>query len=168
VSAKIRAAARRVDRDLVLALAAIPPLRASALCHGDMHPSNVILTDDGPMIVDWFDASRGDPVGDVARSLLLLSASAHGAAAARHLDHVAVKLVDRALVAYRAAAVERFAIDADALERWRAVLAVARVAEGFDPDGLVAVWRRWQDGAGSGADLRGGVDGVAEVVEDRR
>ena len=53
------------------------------LCHGDLHPSNVILTVDGPMVVDWFDTGRGDPIADIARSTLLMAPDAD--AAPRHL-----------------------------------------------------------------------------------
>ena len=37
-----------------------------ALCHGDFHPANVILTSGGPVIIDWGTATRGHPFGDVA------------------------------------------------------------------------------------------------------
>ena len=30
------------------------------LCHGDLHPGNVIMSPDGPIVLDWFDASRGE------------------------------------------------------------------------------------------------------------
>jgi uncharacterized protein (TIGR02172 family) len=38
----------------------------TALCHGDFHPGNVLLTRRGPVVIDWGSGSRGDPVGDVA------------------------------------------------------------------------------------------------------
>jgi aminoglycoside phosphotransferase (APT) family kinase protein len=38
----------------------------TALCHGDFHPANVLLTPRGPVVIDWGAASRGDPLGDVA------------------------------------------------------------------------------------------------------
>jgi thiamine kinase len=64
---KIRRAAATIDASLGRALAFLPPpVGTPRLCHGDLHPSNVILGSDGPMIVDWFDASRGDPIADVA------------------------------------------------------------------------------------------------------
>lgn len=44
------------------------------LCHGDYHPANVLGTLKAPVIIDWGDASRGAPVADVARTLLLLRA----------------------------------------------------------------------------------------------
>ena len=39
--------------------------------HGDFHPENILLTQRGPVILDWIDASRGRPILDVARSTLL-------------------------------------------------------------------------------------------------
>lgn len=52
------------------ALARLP--RGSRLCHGDLHPENVILTPDGPRVIDWQNATVGHPAGDVARTALLL------------------------------------------------------------------------------------------------
>lgn len=41
------------------------------LCHGDFHPSNVIITDDGtPYIIDWAHATQGNASADVARTYL--------------------------------------------------------------------------------------------------
>jgi Ser/Thr protein kinase RdoA (MazF antagonist) len=44
----------------------------TALCHGDFHPGNVMLTTNGPRILDWPTAMSGNPVGDVARTSLIL------------------------------------------------------------------------------------------------
>jgi len=43
-----------------------------AICHGDMHPGNVLVTERGAVVIDWMTASCGDPAGDVARTLFLL------------------------------------------------------------------------------------------------
>ena len=136
---KIRLAANRVDAALVAALGEIPTPARVALCHGDMHPGNVILTADGPMVVDWFDASRGDPVGDVARTAILLAADsgAPQPAGARH------ELLARLQKVYVAVAGETFGFDPDLLARWRAVAAVARIAEGVAPEALLDVWQAW-------------------------
>ncbi len=45
-------------------LAGLPD--GTALCHGDFHPENVILSARGPVVIDWTSATRGDPLGDVA------------------------------------------------------------------------------------------------------
>jgi aminoglycoside phosphotransferase (APT) family kinase protein len=44
-----------------------------ALCHGDLHPLNVILAGDGPVVIDWVDASAGNPLADVARTTVLVT-----------------------------------------------------------------------------------------------
>jgi uncharacterized protein (TIGR02172 family) len=47
-------------------LATLPD--GDALCHGDFHPANILLNARGPIIVDWSRATRGHPLGDVART----------------------------------------------------------------------------------------------------
>ncbi|WP_079480244.1 phosphotransferase family protein [Halobacillus salinus] len=44
---------------------------AYQLCHGDFHLFNLIWTKHNPAIIDWVDASAGDPLADVCRSYLL-------------------------------------------------------------------------------------------------
>ena len=46
------------------------------LCHFDFHPGQIILTETGPVIVDWITACQGDPAGDIARTLILLKFAA--------------------------------------------------------------------------------------------
>lgn len=42
------------------------------VCHGDFHPDNIIMSDRGPIIIDWNTACAGNPLADVARTSLLL------------------------------------------------------------------------------------------------
>lgn len=44
------------------------------LLHGDLHPGNVIDSPDGPVLIDWENASAGSRAFDVAESWLLISA----------------------------------------------------------------------------------------------
>jgi len=44
----------------------------NSLCHGDLHPGNIIMSANGPVIIDWPAASRGNPWGDVAMTSALL------------------------------------------------------------------------------------------------
>lgn len=43
-----------------------------SLCHGDFHPGNIMTSEGTPVVIDWTNATRGDPAGDVARTLLLV------------------------------------------------------------------------------------------------
>jgi aminoglycoside phosphotransferase (APT) family kinase protein len=51
-------------------LAALPD--GTAVCHGDFHPGNVLLSARGPVVIDWDLAGRGHPAADVARTIRLV------------------------------------------------------------------------------------------------
>jgi len=44
----------------------------NSICHSDFHPGNIIMSPRGPVIIDWVDAKRGNPLADVARTWLLV------------------------------------------------------------------------------------------------
>jgi aminoglycoside phosphotransferase (APT) family kinase protein len=46
----------------------------SRVLHLDLHPLNVILGPNGPIVIDWTGASAGDPAMDVALAWILMSA----------------------------------------------------------------------------------------------
>jgi hypothetical protein len=141
--AKIRCAAATIEPQLARALDFLPPASsATRLCHGDMHPSNVLLSLDGPMVVDWFDASRGDAVADVARSSLLLMGNEMQAPA--HLpgaDPATLVAFNRS---YLGRLTEQLGIEPAALARWHAVNAVARIAEGVPCGPLLELWNHFE------------------------
>ncbi len=43
------------------------------LLHLDLHPLNVIMSPSGPVVIDWPNARRGDPMVDVALTYALIS-----------------------------------------------------------------------------------------------
>ena len=45
---------------------------AQVLLHRDLHPQNVILTADGPRIIDWEGAARGPAAADVAMTWVIV------------------------------------------------------------------------------------------------
>ena len=44
-----------------------------SIIHLDLHPINVIVSDHGPVVIDWARASRGDAIADVASTWVLLA-----------------------------------------------------------------------------------------------
>jgi hypothetical protein len=94
------------------------------------------------VIVDWFDASRGDPIADVARSSLLLLSE--GADPPRHLPGADRATLGVLTDAYLARLGEHLEIDHELLARWQAVNAVARIAEGVPRGALLEVWARFE------------------------
>ena len=45
---------------------------ADRVCHGDFHPANLLIDGNDAHIIDWIDASRGNPLADVARTSIIL------------------------------------------------------------------------------------------------
>jgi aminoglycoside phosphotransferase (APT) family kinase protein len=43
------------------------------LLHRDLHPLNILMSADGPVVIDWANAARGDPAYDVADVWVLLA-----------------------------------------------------------------------------------------------
>jgi aminoglycoside phosphotransferase (APT) family kinase protein len=153
---KIRWSGANLDPSLVVALDLIPGRTGpSRLCHGDLHPSNVIVSEDGPVLVDWFDASRGDRVADVARSLLTLLGD--GAATPRHLPGSDRRTLAVLTQAYLSRLQESLDIPPGLLERWQAINAAARLAEGVSPEPLLEVWRRFEWTRGGAAEAQAAV-----------
>jgi thiamine kinase-like enzyme len=54
-------------------IASLPPAGAGdRICHGDFHPDNIMISSEA-LIIDWAGAYSGDPLSDVARSLLMIN-----------------------------------------------------------------------------------------------
>jgi aminoglycoside phosphotransferase (APT) family kinase protein len=153
---KIRWSAANLDPSLAVALELLPARSGTPrLCHGDLHPSNVILSETGPVLVDWFDASRGDRVADVARSSLTLLGD--GAATPSHLPGSDRRTLAVLTQAYLSRLQESLDIPPGLLARWQAVNAAARLAEGVSPEPLLEVWRRFEWTEGGAAEAQAAV-----------
>ncbi|MFI1001232.1 phosphotransferase [Streptomyces galbus] len=71
---------------LLRALHAVPGREGpgTRVLHLDLHPDNVVLTADGPRVIDWTNAEEGDPALDWSTSAVILAqvaVSAHPLAA---------------------------------------------------------------------------------------
>lgn len=57
------------------------------LCHGDYHPSNVIVKQDGTVyVIDWAHVTQGNAAADAARTYLLFSMEENQELAEQYLD----------------------------------------------------------------------------------
>lgn len=54
---------------------AAEPAIPDAILHLDLHPDNVILSPNGPVVVDWRNSRRGDGAVDVATTWLIMATS---------------------------------------------------------------------------------------------
>jgi uncharacterized protein (TIGR02172 family) len=100
-----------------------------AVCHGDYHPGNILMTARGPVIIDWMSVTSGDPTADVARTVLLFRHAAVppglAPAAAEMLEALRRQFVNAYLQAY--ARLRPYS--SAELEAWLAPLAAARLRE---------------------------------------
>lgn len=127
------------DRRRAQALLARLP-DGTALCHGDFHPANIVLTAQGPVILDWFDAACGYPAADLVRSSLLMRPPLDNA----WLPGASRELLDAVHAIYVDRLARRGLIDATSFAPWQAVVAVARMSEPVPSNELLAVWASWQ------------------------
>ncbi|GMV34674.1 MAG: aminoglycoside phosphotransferase family protein [Chloroflexi bacterium CFX1] len=58
------------------------------VCHGDFHPDNILISPVTSTVIDWIDASNGNPLADVARTSIILL----GALAARQISNPVIRI----------------------------------------------------------------------------
>lgn len=115
------------EREAALqALARLPT--GDRLCHGDFHPGNLMLTADGPVIIDWLDATRGCPAADLARSSLLFLSYIATTLLSAELQQALRHFHQTYLDCYLEAAPAR----RDEYRRWFPLMAAARLCEGIE------------------------------------
>lgn len=120
------------SREIILEVLARLPDRHQ-LCHGDFHPDNILLSPAGPIIIDWMTGSSGEPLGDVARTLLLLRVAspllAHSYFTRKLIDFVRINFYGNYLKHYLKLTNTSFA----QIQRWELPIAAARLNESIPP-----------------------------------
>jgi aminoglycoside phosphotransferase (APT) family kinase protein len=99
------------------------------LCHGDFQPDTVRLGPLGPVVIDWVNATRGDPAGDFARTAVMMRTGSlpPGTPALIRWGSLVGRSAFRRAYVGGYARVRRF--DALHLRRWTLVRAVERLAD---------------------------------------
>ncbi len=110
------------------ALARLPD--DSAACHGDFHPDNILMSPRRPIIIDWIDATRGNPLADVARTSLLLQIGVPPGI------NVPIRLMIESIrsvfhQAYLMRYMQLRSVSREQIAAWRAPIAAARLDEGI-------------------------------------
>ena len=108
------------------ALAALP--EGDRLCHGDFHPGNVLMTDHGPVVIDWIDATLGSPLADLARSSVILMGVTAPDSKATRMEKVMVRWYHQIYLRHY------FRLrhgGQDEYQAWRPIVAAARMSEGI-------------------------------------
>ena len=102
------------------------------LCHGDFHLGNILGSFSAPAIIDWGNATRGEPTADVARTVLLHRFGELPPGSSRAL-RVAARLGRRVLISrYLRVYGTLRPVDGTTLKHWLIVRVAARFAEGIE------------------------------------
>ena len=102
-----------------------------ALCHGDFHPGQLMLSDGECVAFDWAGAKRGDPLFDYARTRVLLTIGEPPPGTSLLLRFVA-KVGRRLLISSYARSYERNAaepVDRARVRQWTVVNLAVRLFE---------------------------------------
>lgn len=98
------------------------------VCHGDFHPANVLISGKNATVIDWIDASRGNPLADVARTSIIFL----GATATKQIPNIFLKMFTK--LSHTVYLREYFRLrphGMDEYNRWLAIVAAARLTEGM-------------------------------------
>jgi len=110
------------------------------LCHGDYHPSNILMTEKGPLIIDWIDSTRGNPLADVARTSLLMTKTPY--AEGDPMRWLLVGLRDLFHRLYLRRYFQLQPGSREELARWLIVNAAARLSEGIPEEKALLAYLR--------------------------
>jgi uncharacterized protein (TIGR02172 family) len=115
------------------------------LCHGDFHPDNIIMSPRGPIIIDWPDATKGDPAADVARTRLLISMGAP--VEGRTVGWLLKSARKRALSSYLNLYLKSGPIPLESIDAWQLPVTLARITEGIpgERDQLMTLIKNYLD-----------------------
>lgn len=102
--------------------------KGDRVCHGDFHPANVLLSAKGASVIDWIDASRGNPLADVARTTIIF----FGSVETNQTRNLFLKIFIK--TAHAEYLREYFRLRPDGMDeyrRWLPIVAAARLNEGM-------------------------------------
>jgi uncharacterized protein (TIGR02172 family) len=116
----------------------------NAICHGDFHPDNVVMAAGGPVIIDWIDASQGNPLADVSRTLLLAGQGTPDETVDPRIEVLRRQLIETYLARYG----ELRPFDPVELSAWQLPVTAGRLSEGIsaEEERLLAAVKALLDG----------------------
>ncbi|MCI0831648.1 MAG: phosphotransferase [Chloroflexi bacterium] len=101
------------------------------LLHGDFHPGNIMLGDQGPVIIDWTGATRGSPEADFARSMLILRLGEPPSSLPLLIRFFALFARSLFMSTINRTYHRNIAVDEKLLRNWQLPTAVARIGDGI-------------------------------------
>jgi aminoglycoside phosphotransferase (APT) family kinase protein len=101
------------------------------LCHMDYHPENIVVSLDGPLVIDWANAGKGNYLADVAMTSVLLEVGTLPIGMTSDAGGALDNAMDRFFDCYINEYLKMCGKGEEELLAWRAPVAAARMAEGI-------------------------------------
>ncbi|WP_248928002.1 phosphotransferase family protein [Paenibacillus hamazuiensis] len=99
------------------------------LCHGDFHPGNVMLSQRGPVVIDWMTAVCGPAQADAARTIMILRHAVLPSELPEVVIRTFAQLRTVLLQAYEDAYLKLTGCGREELAKWELPLMAARLGE---------------------------------------
>lgn len=102
------------------------------VCHYDLHPDNILLRGETPILIDWPNAVAGDPAADVCRTSLIAGSTILPPDTPHHLRGPIARFRESMQRQYLQEYLRLSGIAQAQVERWYAPVAAARMREAID------------------------------------
>ncbi len=104
---------------------------SNGICHGDLHPDNIILSPKGPVIIDWINSRRGNKLLDLARTSIMIKYG-HIPSDEPFIKRAILKKMRNVLYRdYMKEYIKASGLSIKEVEKWEAPVAAARLNEGI-------------------------------------
>ena len=114
-----------------------------SLCHGDLHPDNVLVSHKAPFVIDWSNLTIGNPHADIARTTYLLKKSYDPDNSGRSIVFRAVVKVFRSIFyrAYYKSYRKITKTSKNEIKAWEIIICAVRLSEDI-PEELDYLFKR--------------------------
>ncbi len=104
------------------------------LCHGDLHPDNILISRDRVIVIDWMTAAKGNPLSDVARTSIMFKYGTIPEPTTDTQKYIIQRIRHRFLIKYIKRYLKLSGGNIKEIEKWEVPMAAARLIEGI-PNG---------------------------------
>lgn len=104
------------------------------VCHGDFHPDHILVSKDQVKVIDWMTASSGNPIGDIAKTFIIIKYT-YLPKSMPHIIRMLLEVLRDNFCRYYLEEYEKqTGISMEEIEKWTLPVMASRLAEGVHPD----------------------------------
>ncbi|MDF2943186.1 MAG: aminoglycoside phosphotransferase [Herbinix sp.] len=126
--------------------------RGNDICHGDFHPGNIIITKGQYYVIDWFGATSGNKLSDIAHTYLILRNTPRLPGITGFQNFIISRSASVISGRYLSTCAKLQPFDRSEFSRWMVIRAAERVFYGspFEKEALIKFLRKCWNAQASG------------------